>query len=58
MITEKKRLKIYDKLRQAHDLVSDAFREYDNLDDVDKNALDGVGAVLYMAEGVFAKEKS
>jgi hypothetical protein len=49
-----KRLAVYDELRKMHAI----FKAIpDREDDFEQNALDGVEAVLYLAEGVFAKHE-
>jgi hypothetical protein len=56
-MTGKRRLEYYDTLRQMHSLLKDLLFAYDELDADDRNALDAVQAVLYLAEGVFATNK-
>ena len=55
-ISEKQRLEIYDKLRDAHKCVYDAWKLHKTeLTAVQDNAIDAVSGVLYLAEGVFAQ---
>lgn len=47
-------LNIYDKLREAHIIIRDI--ETEGMTSWQINALEAVNSVLYLAEGVFAKE--
>lgn len=49
-----KELSVYSRLRQAHSLIKSLYdsKDFDSLSAELKNAIDGVHAVLYMAEYV------
>lgn len=52
-------LEIYEHLRMAHQELKEVFRHnnYGSLDEQEKNALESVSGVLYMAEAIFCTEK-
>jgi hypothetical protein len=54
-LTEKQRLAIYDDLREMHRRLEKIFQRHIQLSTTDDNALEAVDSVLYLAEGVFAK---
>jgi len=60
-ISTKKRLEIYNMLRQAHARMRIGMYGhqgvYEDLSEWEKNALDAVSSVLYLAESVFSKEE-
>lgn len=54
-LTNKQRLEIYDRLRQLHQETHKI--DCSTMDAWEESAIDAVQAVLYLAEGVFAKQK-
>ncbi len=55
-LNELDRISIYDSLRVMHKKFADIMRgEEDNMNEWEKNAMDALDSVLYLAEGVFAK---
>lgn len=49
-------LEIYDKLRDMHNIFKEIYKKYDDMDNWEQNAIDGLDAVLYMVESIFSKE--
>ncbi len=57
-MTEKERLKIYDTLREFHKNKLLRTMHNPKLSNWEKNALEAIACVLYLAEGVFGSEES
>ena len=50
-------IKIYDILREMHGILKEeAFEKYQDMNEEEKNVIDAVHSVLYMAEYIFIKE--
>lgn len=55
--TNRERLDIYDRLREAHKHIQAIQARFKTLNGFEENAIDAVDSVLYLAEGVFAEQK-
>jgi hypothetical protein len=56
-LSDKEKLKVYDKLREAHKIIDSIYAEelLDSANDIEGNVVDTVRGVLYLAEGEFAR---
>lgn len=56
-MSDREKLKVYDKLREAHKSIKQIYCEslLDSADDEQASAVDAVNTVLYLVEGIFAR---